>query len=553
MTSPRTAFLFAFAAIAALGVLSPGAARAQEPSAANPPPQGPSTNKPVAPSSAQTKPKFDIFEYQVEGNTTLDTRSIERAVYPFLGKDKSIDDVEAARAALEKAYRDKGYGTVGVDIPEQAVAAHVVVLRVVEGHVESIHVIGAKYYSQGRILNTVESLAPGKVPYFPKVQQELAAVNDSPDRKVTPLLRPGQLPGTTDVDLEVEDKLPLHGSVQLNNDYTPLTTRTRVVNTLDYDNVFQREQRLSLLYETSPEDPAQVEVYSLGYSIPVDGQYLALSYVRSNSATAAGVGDTAIFGRGSIIGLHDVIPFPAKSEPGVSLSQTISLGFDYKNFEENVTIGPQAGFSTPVTYVPFTLGYAATRVARGGQWDWGSSLEFAIRDFRSAASQFDDKRFKALNNFAILRWNLARIQPLPDSYSLFARMDFQLSDQPLISNEQLVVGGADSVRGYLAANETGDSGVHESFELRSPNLARGTWPWMTDVRAHVFVDGAYVRILSPLPEQTASFSLLSTGMGLSTKVGSHFSLDLDLGWPLRTVQFTHAGSPRLQASSTVSF
>jgi hemolysin activation/secretion protein len=69
---------------------------------------------------------FDIHEYRVLGNTTLATRDIERLLYPLLGDHKSIADVEVARTALEKAYHDRGFATVFIDIPEQDVADAVV-------------------------------------------------------------------------------------------------------------------------------------------------------------------------------------------------------------------------------------------------------------------------------------------------------------------------------------------------------------------------------------------------------------------------------------------
>src|ERR1700757_3090276 len=70
------------------------------------------------PASA-ARQRFDVYEYQVEGNTVLGTEAIERAVYPFMGDGRDIDDVEAARGALEKTYHDAGFGTVVVDIPPQ--------------------------------------------------------------------------------------------------------------------------------------------------------------------------------------------------------------------------------------------------------------------------------------------------------------------------------------------------------------------------------------------------------------------------------------------------
>ena len=147
----------------------------------------------AAPAGQARQPAFDIFEYQVYGNTTLDQDSIERAVYPYLGPGKTIVDVDAARAALETRYHDKGFGTVRVLIPEQKVAGGVVRLEVAEGTIEKIEVVNSKYFSQGRILDTVKSLQQGQVPNLLLAQQELAQVN-APDHKVTPIVTPGKAP-----------------------------------------------------------------------------------------------------------------------------------------------------------------------------------------------------------------------------------------------------------------------------------------------------------------------------------------------------------------------
>src|ERR1700742_3823470 len=58
--------------------------------------------------------RFEVAEIRVLGNTVLDDLSIERAVYPHLGALRTIKDIEAARVALETAYRDHGFGTVFV-------------------------------------------------------------------------------------------------------------------------------------------------------------------------------------------------------------------------------------------------------------------------------------------------------------------------------------------------------------------------------------------------------------------------------------------------------
>jgi len=73
-------------------------------------------NPPVPPDEAKAN-RFAILEFRVLHNTVLGTRDIERAVYPHLGPNRKIDDVQAARVDLEKAYHDAGYSTVYVDIP----------------------------------------------------------------------------------------------------------------------------------------------------------------------------------------------------------------------------------------------------------------------------------------------------------------------------------------------------------------------------------------------------------------------------------------------------
>jgi hypothetical protein len=44
--------------------------------------------------------RFDVQEYRVIGNTVLTGRDIEGLLYPLLGLNKTIKDVEAARTAL---------------------------------------------------------------------------------------------------------------------------------------------------------------------------------------------------------------------------------------------------------------------------------------------------------------------------------------------------------------------------------------------------------------------------------------------------------------------
>ncbi len=86
-----------------------------------------------------------------------------------------------------------------------------------------------------------------------KVTKDIVALNQWPDRKVTPALRAGVTPGTVDVDLNVEDKVPFHASVELNNRQSPNTTPTRITATAHYDNLWQRGDSFSFTYQIAPQ------------------------------------------------------------------------------------------------------------------------------------------------------------------------------------------------------------------------------------------------------------------------------------------------------------
>jgi hemolysin activation/secretion protein len=317
-----------------------------------------------------------------------------------------------------------------------------------------------------------------------------------------------------------------------------------------YDNLWQREHSIGLQFQTSPEDTSEVKVFSGSYTVPMDNGLWMFSAIRSNSNTVAGVGGTSVFGRGSIYGLRRVFVLGSSE----TASHTLTLGADYKDFKESVSVGPNEGFDTPIHYLPLSLNYAASLTDKQGGWQAGAGLVFAVRGLASREAQFADKRYLAQSNFSIVKFDLARTQILPWlGLSAVAKLEGQLSDQPLISNEQFVAGGVDSVRGYLEATAVGDKALRGTLELHSGNLAGEKWPWIAGLRVHAFAEGAGLWLNSPLPAQDTRFGLLSAGLGLRVQARQFGNFALDLAWPLRDSLTTRKGDLRVHASGAVEF
>ncbi len=484
--------------------------------------------------------KFDVFEYRVEGTTLLPVIVVEQAVYPYLGDQKTLADVEQAREALEKAYHGAGYLTVLVSIPQQKVDSGVVKLTVTEAPVGRLRVVESRYFSPGEIRAAAPELAEGKVPHFPKMQKELAALNRSADRRITPVLRSGKTPGTVEVDLKVQDTLPLHGNVEVNDRYSQDTTHTRLSASLRWDNLWQKQHGVGLTVQTAPEKPDESKVLSASYTWPLaSGNYLAFYGVKSDSDVAA-VGTLNVVGNGVILGARYILPLQGRE----AFFHTATLGLDYKDFNQSVNLIGSGGFNTPITYLPFTLGWDGTWLGAGRTTKFGAAFNFHLRGLVAEEQEFADKRFKGRPNYAYLRGSASHNATWGRGWGVNARAGWQLAAQPLIANEQFAIGGVDTVRGYLESTSLGDNGIALSLEAATPNFAKRLGASLDDLHLLVFADGGWVHVRSPLPEQKDQFSLASAGLGLRLKAWKGMSAGLDWAVALEETGKIQAGDNR---------
>ncbi|MFY7864423.1 ShlB/FhaC/HecB family hemolysin secretion/activation protein [Roseateles sp.] len=552
-TSARLALALNLFACGPLGLLSlaPLTAQAQPAAEANRP-------------AESAEPRFPILEFEVEGNTVLSALAIEKVLLPFMGESRQMADVEGARAALEKRYQEAGYLTVFVDVPEQRVDEGLILLRVTEGRVELLRVTGSRYYDQGMIRERVAQLAPGTVPDFNEVQRQLASLSRA-ERQVQPVLRPGLVPGTVEAELKVSDQLPMSATFELNNRHAANTEPWRASLNLRYDNLWQRDHGLSLSYITAPKAPEQSKVLVANYTAPLSASdTLLLSVVLSDSLVEP-LGAGKVIGKGSTWGARWL-----RSVGRADELHSFSLGADYKNVKED-----QASLSTPLKYLPFQLGYTGNWFGNRSQITLNTSLVFAVRSLlqrdidclgnSGKVDQFQCKRDGADGGFAYWRGELRDNRPLAawvgseaSLGSLSSRVGWQLATQPLVSGEQFSIGGADTVRGFLEAEASGDSALLASLEWRSANLLNLASPasgsdrdagtrlgFWRELSLLAFLDAARVQTLQPLPEQSSATRLLGTGLGLRLRTAPNLSTEFDLAWPLKSTAFSRKGEPRV--------
>lgn len=503
---------------------------------------------------------FAIHDFFVQGNDLLPPDQVEAILAPFLGLKRGFKDIEAARSTLEKSYRQLGYPTVAVTVPEQTVAYGVVTLAVYEGRLKSIDVTGAWFFSPEYVRDKLPSIRLGAVLHEPTVLKQLDALNANPDLKVVPVLRPSDDPDQLNLELKAKDRPPIHGKVELNNRGVPTTPRLRLNAALQYTNLFDADHAITLQTSQTPQDWGAVEVYSGNYVIPLGSADHQLVFYGATARSRARLGVSPlpvgggldILGNSVVGGVRYLFPL----DVGGSMKHQVSLGLDYKHLGRSEAAVPGTDLtltvSNPITYTPASIGYTGV-----SQDAWGmTKLSVTTRGYMAGlVSQGGKEDFHgdgsldkpglrrgSSGTFAVMQGGIDRYQRLPYDFSLVAKIDGQWASESLIPTEQYFAGGLESVRGYREFEAVGDHAVHATVELISPPLSQLPLENVRrSVRLAAFYDAAQLWINNPLPGQTDRWKLQGAGVGVRLAVSDHLRFRYDAAWALTHGPFTPAG------------
>lgn len=485
-------------------------------------------------------PTFNIQAFKVRGNTLLSQDVVERAIYPHMGPGRSEADVEAARAALQKAFEDAGYVAVSVFIPEQSVDGGVLTLEVQPQAIGQVEIVGDAKHAD-LVRSQAPSLTPGSTPNLPAFQRDVVAMNAKSTRRVTPELKAGVAPGTLDVVLTVEESSPFHASAELNNFSSAATSDLRVSGTVRYDDMWGRGDSLSLSAQTAPRRIDDALVFSGNYLMRLGaGTQLMVYGVHSDSDIAV-VGGTSVIGKGDMAGVR-LIRALGSAE---GFYHSLTVGFDWKDFKEDVLLGADRA-SAPIEYWPVTASWR-------GDWSGGArtadltlTATMGFRGLGDGWERFDAKRYLARPSFLTTKVEGNVTQGIASDFQLSGHLTGQWAGAPLISNEQFSLGGMQSVRGYYESEALGDWGFAVQTEARTPNFAGllggGEDAFMlNELRLHAFADGGIAGIHDRLPGQDQRFELVSVGVGGKVRILKYLNGALDVGTPLIDASESRSG------------
>ncbi|MDN5836964.1 MAG: ShlB/FhaC/HecB family hemolysin secretion/activation protein, partial [Nitrosospira sp.] len=202
--------------------------------------------------------------------------------------------------------------------------------------------------------------------------------------------------------------------------------------------------------------------------------------------------------------------------------------------------------NTPISYLPFTVGWDGTWLGERRTTKLGLSVNFHVRNLVGNEAEFANRRFKGHSNYLFLRGNFSHTETFRPGWGLHGRAAWQIAAQPLILTEQSIVGGINTVRGYPEVAALGDDSVTAGLEAFSPNFARHLVRTLDEFHLLAFIDGGHVRVQQALPGQIDRFNLLGTGVGLRLAGWKGVSADFSYAVALEeVVGRTKAGDRRV--------
>ena len=420
--------------------------------------------KPI-PVPEQLQPvQIPVRQIQVVGNTVLEPEQIEPILQPLQGRTVTVRELIAATNAITQLYQQQGYLTSRAVLPPQQITNGTVQILAIEGSIEDIQIEGNKRIDSNYIRQRI------------RLERSPLQVSELEDRlrllRIDPLfdnleasLQAGSDLGQSILIVEVIEANPFFGSTSFDNYSPPSIGSQRLGIDLGIRDVSGFGDYFTASYDRSTT--GGLDLWDLNYSLPLnaDNGTLALRAVISHTEVTEDE-----FEQFDIEGNSELYEISFR-QPLVKTPRqefALSLGFSHRDGQTFIfdRVTQDFGIGSDESGVGrtsvFRFGQDYLKRDLQGAWSLRSqfSLGTGLFDATTNADPIPDSRF--------ISWQgqVQRFQRLSDRQLLIVTANLQLTPDSLLSSEQFIIGGGQSVRGYTQNVRSSDNGFRFSIEDR---------------------------------------------------------------------------------------
>ena len=433
-------------------------------------------------------PPFEVRQLEIVGNTVFDSDSLHALVAGAEGQWLTLQQIDDAIGAITRRYQDAGYPLSRAIIPAQTIEEGLVRIQVLEATWGSVQFQNQSAVEDAVLVRTVSDLRGGEPITQALLDRAILLVNDLPGVRPQALFRPGPLPGSSDLFVDVQAAETYRADAQLDNFGSDYTGRNRLALRVNSNNLLHLadSMRLSALttgdgmnhLAAAYELPVATPGLSLGWSAS------ALIYKLGNRAARLGAHGNAVQ-TGAWL-RHALVR-------GARGNFSARLSYDQHRLQDDV--------DSAEVYNHRTVGLAGLEFNADRSDDWfGGGQNSGSWGLQSGKVAFDNADAGAADaltrnsagGFAKTSLAFSRAQALDAANSLLFTFSGQWARKNLDASQKFSLGGVNNVRAYEGGVLSGDTGQFASLEMRhslAPDATSiGTW------RATVFVDAGQVQI-----------------------------------------------------------
>jgi len=518
--------------------------------------------------------RLSVPGFAVEGST-LGEGVLEGALQPLILKKLTLEQLhEKVKKTVQDEYAESGIRGVQVIIPPQAITDEPLSVQVVEPTIGEFAIEGTALFNAlklerffGKELDKIQT--EEGVLIADELESRLDWANRHPDRQITAVLNPGEEPGVTDINLRVEDRetpiprvSPLaHYALEVNNTGTS-NDRFRMMHTLQYTNFFGRDHTGTAQWLFDPSNFEQIQIIGGSYVFPDFLTFIpwdvSLAFYGgwSEVTTDTVIDNLKIIGEGHAYGAQ------IRSElPSVWGCETFAyFGVETSQLNNSLEFGTTTSIDSEVGALPLYTGLSIRKRDRWG----GTYGNFSWRgNLAGVVDNGEDKHFRAFredseSEFHLFHGSLERYQKFLKGWTLYGKVEGQLTDNRLIPAEQSRLGGAYSVRGYEQAELSGDDTLFIRTELRSPDLpilfSRVLKDQEESAQLVGFLDFGVAEVNDAIEgDPNDGEEIYGTGVGIRYQLTDYFTGMIDIGFPLADGPETDHLNPFLHFSAQLHF
>lgn len=492
----------------------------------------PETAPPPLPDDSSQE--FAVEAIEVVGSTLLPEEEIDAITQPFEGRSITLGELSQVATEITARYLEQGYITSRAVIEPQRISDGVVIIRVIEGSIEAIEIDyteGSRQRLQQAYIRNRLQLGIRTPLNVSNLEEQLRLLLTDPlIENIEPILEAGERENQSVLRILVTEADPFEGSVGVDNYSPPSIGSVRLSVTATHRNVTGRGDAIAAsVYRTTSGGNTVVDLAYRVPLTPLNGTLQVGGQLNRNEITASPFDELDIDGESERL----EVSFRQPVVRSLQEELAFSIGFAFQDGQTFVSDQPtslalgggpdEEGRSRTSV---FSLGQDYVRRDAQGAWSLRSLFNFGTGLFNATTN--DDP----IPDSHFFSWlgQVQRVQRLGEDHFLLLTLDLQLSPNSLLSSEQFVIGGGQSVRGYRQNARSGDSGIRLSLEDRITLQRDKAGRSKLQVAPFVDVGAVWNQPDNPniLPEERV---LVGAGLGVLWQPVRSLNLRLDYGFP----------------------